>query len=120
VQQLRGLGGNAWRTSHNPPESALLDVTDRLGVLVLDENRVLSTTANCAVNPVTGESGCQSVPLYTSTATSTRLPGFHGIPVETGLLALRDRTHASVAWYSLCNEGGCTDGTLLLNDTAKR
>ena len=40
VQQMRGVGGNAWRTSHNPPEPALLDVTDRLGVLVLDENRV--------------------------------------------------------------------------------
>lgn len=47
VQQMRGVGGNAWRTSHNPPEPALLDVTDRLGVLVLDENRVFATTTNC-------------------------------------------------------------------------
>ena len=39
VQTLRGLGGNAWRMSHNPPDPALLDMMDRLGVLVLDENR---------------------------------------------------------------------------------
>ena len=42
LQQLRGVGGNAWRTSHNPPEPALLDLADRLGVLVLDENRVFA------------------------------------------------------------------------------
>ena len=42
VQQMRGVGMNSWRTSHNPPEPVLLDLTDRLGVLVLDENRVLS------------------------------------------------------------------------------
>jgi hypothetical protein len=47
VQQLRGVGGNAWRTSHNPPEPQLLDVADRLGLLVLDENRVLATWENC-------------------------------------------------------------------------
>ena len=35
VQQLRGVGGNAWRTSHNAPEPWLLDITDRLGVLVM-------------------------------------------------------------------------------------
>ena len=33
VQQMRGVGMNAWRTSHNPPEPALLDIADRLGVL---------------------------------------------------------------------------------------
>lgn len=43
VQQMRGVGGNAWRTSHNPPEPVLLDITDRLGVIVLDENRVLAS-----------------------------------------------------------------------------
>ena len=35
LQQLRGVGGNAWRTSHNAPEPTLLDITDRLGVMVL-------------------------------------------------------------------------------------
>ena len=34
-----------------------------------------------------------------------------------GALALRDRTHASIFAYSLCNEAGCGDGSLLNNDT---
>jgi hypothetical protein len=41
-QALRGVGGNGRRFSHNPPAPALLDMTDRLGVLTLDENRVFS------------------------------------------------------------------------------
>eukprot|EP01052_Picozoa_sp_SAG31_P025437 SAG31_NODE_2229_length_6145_cov_2.651009_4_plen_309_part_00 len=43
LQQLRGVGGNAWRTSHNPPSPSLLKLADRLGVVLLDENRVFQT-----------------------------------------------------------------------------
>lgn len=28
------IGANAWRTAHNPPSPALLDATDRMGMLV--------------------------------------------------------------------------------------
>ena len=41
-QSMRGLGGNARRTSHNPPAPNMLDITDRLGIIVLDENRVFA------------------------------------------------------------------------------
>lgn len=37
VQLLQEMGGNAIRTSHNPPAPELLEVCDRLGMLVLDE-----------------------------------------------------------------------------------
>jgi beta-galactosidase/beta-glucuronidase len=43
LQQMRGVGGNAWRASHNPPSPSLLELADRLGVVVLDENRVFQT-----------------------------------------------------------------------------
>eukprot|EP00040_Diaphanoeca_grandis_P027596 m.157324 g.157324 ORF g.157324 m.157324 type:complete len:1028 (+) comp31051_c0_seq1:83-3166(+) len=120
LQQMRGVGGNAWRTSHNPPEPTLLDMTDRLGVVVLDENRVLATHDNCGADPVTGGATCREVPAYKSTTpASARYGNFSGIAAEAGKLALRDRNHASVVFYSLCNELGCTDGTLLANDTAK-
>ena len=39
VQALGGIGGNAWRTGHNPPAPFLLDLFDRLGILVWVENR---------------------------------------------------------------------------------
>ena len=41
VQQLKKMGGNGWRMSHNPPTPELLDACDKLGMLVMDENRHL-------------------------------------------------------------------------------
>lgn len=133
LQQLRGVGGNSLRTSHDPYAEVMLDIADRLGVLILDENRVLATLDNC-VGPK-----CQRVPAYAGDPAA-----------DVGALALRDRTHASIFAYSLCacafvdlpgarahvflysayppytpthqpgNEAGCGDGSLLLNDTVTR
>jgi len=41
VKKLKEMGSNAIRTSHNPPTPELLDVCDQLGMLVLDENRLM-------------------------------------------------------------------------------
>jgi beta-galactosidase len=47
VKQLKEFGCNAIRTSHNPPTPELLEVCDRLGMLVLDESRLMgSDSAN--------------------------------------------------------------------------
>ncbi len=43
VKQLKEFGCNAIRTSHNPPAPELLDACDRLGVLVLDESRLMGS-----------------------------------------------------------------------------
>ncbi|MEM6757064.1 MAG: glycoside hydrolase family 2 TIM barrel-domain containing protein, partial [Planctomycetota bacterium] len=40
IRQLKAIGCNAIRASHNPPDPALLDACDRLGMLVMDELRV--------------------------------------------------------------------------------
>ena len=37
LQMLKSMGVNALRTSHNPPAPELLDMADRLGLLVMDE-----------------------------------------------------------------------------------
>ena len=37
LRKLKALGANALRTSHNPPDSHLLDLCDELGLLVQDE-----------------------------------------------------------------------------------
>jgi beta-galactosidase len=37
IEILRGMGCNAIRTSHNPPAPELLDLCDRLGMVVMDE-----------------------------------------------------------------------------------
>jgi len=43
VAKLKEMGCNAIRTSHNEPTPELLDACDRLGLLVMDENRRMDT-----------------------------------------------------------------------------
>ena len=82
LQQLRGMGGNAWRMAHNAAEPATLELTDRLGVLVLDENRVNSEAALLAQDTT-----------------------------DLADLARRDRQHASIFAWSFCNEFQCSPAT---------
>lgn len=44
IRLLKDLGVNAYRTSHNPPTSELLDACDSLGMLVMDEQRLLNSS----------------------------------------------------------------------------
>jgi beta-galactosidase len=39
IRKLKEMGSNAYRTAHNPPSRELLDICDRLGMLVMDETR---------------------------------------------------------------------------------
>ena len=44
VARLKDSGANAYRCSHNPPTPELLDACDKLGMLVLVENRLMGTS----------------------------------------------------------------------------
>ncbi len=44
LRQLKKMGAIAYRTSHHPPAPELLDSCDRLGILVIDENRLMGVT----------------------------------------------------------------------------
>jgi beta-galactosidase len=43
IHQLKKFGCNGIRTSHNPPTAELLDAADRLGMLIMNENRLLGS-----------------------------------------------------------------------------
>ena len=43
IRRLKELGSNAYRCAHNPPAREFLDACDRLGMLVMDENRNFNT-----------------------------------------------------------------------------
>ncbi|WBS05306.1 DUF4982 domain-containing protein [Pseudoduganella sp. SL102] len=44
LKQLKSFGVNAYRTAHHPPTPELLDAADRLGMLVIDEHRMMGTS----------------------------------------------------------------------------
>ncbi len=44
LKLLKEMGSNGYRCSHHPPTPELLDMCDSMGMLILDENRYLSST----------------------------------------------------------------------------
>jgi beta-galactosidase len=47
IEKLKEMGCNAYRCAHNPPAPELLDICDRLGMLVVDETRIMSSSSEC-------------------------------------------------------------------------
>ncbi|MGH7952713.1 MAG: glycoside hydrolase family 2 TIM barrel-domain containing protein, partial [Limisphaerales bacterium] len=79
VEQLKKMGCNAWRTAHNPPNVAVLDACDRLGMLVMDENRHLGDTYRTKTAPGTS---------YTNLS-------------DLATMIQRDRNHPSIIMWSM-------------------
>jgi len=44
IRRLKEMGANAYRTAHHPHSPAILEACDRLGLLVIDENRRFDDT----------------------------------------------------------------------------
>jgi beta-galactosidase len=44
IERLKEMGSNGYRTSHNPPTPELLGACDRLGMMVMDETRMMSSS----------------------------------------------------------------------------
>ena len=78
LAQLKLIGVNAIRTAHNPPSQDFLDLTDRMGILVLDEftdvwtaqvHRQPATTAAYFNQTATNPTGMPAVPSVATGAT---------------------------------------------------
>ena len=44
IERLREFGSNGYRTTHNPPTPELMDACDRLGMMVMCETRIFSSS----------------------------------------------------------------------------
>jgi beta-galactosidase len=102
---LKAIGVNAIRTAHDPPAPDFLDLTDRMGFLVLDEFTDVWTAHKYQ--------DVGDYALYFNQA-STKPTGMPSLPAAatgskwwevdfTGWI-MRDRNHPSVALYSMGNE----------------
>jgi beta-galactosidase len=105
LAQLKALGVNAIRTAHDPPSPAFLDLTDRMGFLVLDEffdvwtGHKYSDVGDYATyfnKTASAPTGTPSVPGATGS-----VPWYQ---VDATSIVTRDRNHPSVAMYSTGNE----------------
>jgi beta-galactosidase len=84
LEQLRSVGTNAIRTSHNPPAPEFLDLCDRMGFLVMDE-------------------------MFDGWTVSKSKYDYHlyfdkWSTIDTRDTVLRDRNHPSIVLYSAGNE----------------
>lgn len=84
IQILKGMGVNAIRTSHNPPAPELLDITDRLGVLIMEE----------AFDTWTQPKTTNDYSLYFNDWAQRDIQD----------MVLRDRNHPSIILWSIGNE----------------
>ncbi|MFO1477914.1 MAG: glycoside hydrolase family 2 TIM barrel-domain containing protein, partial [Verrucomicrobiota bacterium] len=82
LERLKEMGCNAIRFSHNPVEPFLLDECDRLGFVVIAENRHF------------GDTYADQSPKETPAVEHRDLTS----------LVMRDRNHPSIILWSLCNE----------------
>lgn len=84
ILKLKAMGANAYRTAHNPVGEEFYEAADRLGVLVMDENRHLGDTY---------------APKATGTTPYSDLS-------DLKAMVLQHRNHPSIIMWSLCNEEG--------------
>jgi beta-galactosidase len=103
LEMLAEMGGNAIRTSHNPPAPELLDLADKMGFLIMDEAFDVWTRQKTALD-------------Y-----HLLFADWH----EQDLRALlrRDRNHPSVIMWSIGNEvgeqGGGAAGAAVAGELAR-
>jgi beta-galactosidase len=105
LAQLKAIGVNAIRTAHDPPSPDFLELTDRMGFLVLDEFADVWTEhkytdvgdyAAYFNQASTGSTGMPALPTATK--------GTKWWEVDFSGWIMRDRNHPSVALYSMGNE----------------
>jgi len=85
LQIMKAMGSNAIRTSHNPPTPELLDIADRLGLMVMDEAFDVWETGK--------------EPTYDYHVNFTQWA-----QADIQAMVRRDRNHPSVIMWSIGNE----------------
>lgn len=84
IQKMQAIGANAYRTAHAPVSDEFYEAADRMGMLVMDENRHLGDT------------------YFPKTVAGTPYSDLSDVKD----MVLQQRNHPSIIMWSLCNEEG--------------
>jgi beta-galactosidase len=105
LADLKAVGVNAFRTAHDPPSPDFLELTDRMGILVLDEFTDVWTEHKYT------DVGDYAAYFKEASTSPTGLPALPSAAkgtawweVDFSGWIMRDRNHPSVAIYSMGNE----------------
>jgi beta-galactosidase len=82
IAKLKAMGADAYRCSHNPVANAFYSACDRMGMLVMDENRHLGDTYSPKTSMGTPYSNLSDLKA----------------------MILQHRNHPSIIMWSMCNE----------------
>ncbi len=84
IRKLQAMGANAYRCAHNPVGEEFYAAADRMGMLVMDENRHLGDT------------------YFPKAVADTPYSDLSDVKA----MVLQHRNHPSIIMWSLCNEEG--------------
>jgi beta-galactosidase len=84
IHESQAMGANSWRTAHGPVSDAFYSAADRMGMLVMAENRHLGDT------------------YFPKASANTSYADL----ADVKDMVLRLRNHPSIIMWSLCNEEG--------------
>ncbi len=114
VRRLKEMGSNAIRTAHNPPSPELLNACDRIGMLVLDENRLMGINQehfDCLERFMKRDRNHPSVVLWSLGNEEWAIEGnIKGARVGATMQAFAQRLDSSRA-FTTAISGGWDNGT---------
>lgn len=113
IKRLKEMGSNAVRTSHNPPAPELLGACDRLGMLVLDENRLMGINKehfNCLERLIKRDRNHPSVILWSLGNEEWAIEGnIIGARITKSMETFAQRLDSSRA-FTAASSGGWDNG----------
>lgn len=109
IRQLQAMGCNGIRTAHNPPTPEFLDACDRLGMLVLDENRLMGGNAehfSCLERLIRRDRNHPSVVLWSLGNEEWAIEGnVKGARITATMQSFAQRLDPSRAFTVACSGG---------------
>ena len=109
VKKLKEMGSNAIRTSHNPPAPEFLDACDKLGMLVLDENRLMGSNKehlDCLQNLIMRDRNHPSVILWSLGNEEWAIEGnIKGARIAATMQNFAQQFDSSRAFTAACSGG---------------